>query len=508
MRKRLKSAVTLGVIASLFVTLLFNASAAKTEDQINAGFFEPAVITGSYTLHLSEAYAAQADFTVDTYEGLIETVARQYVARDTEFSVQINNSETAFIEQLGDGESFWGDVFTCDLSGTISDTYYLWCSTGIKQMQYTYDGTKTVCEFTQTFLTTAAEEAYVDSAVENILESLNLDACNTYEKIKAIHEYIVSNVEYDTTYTNYSAYEALYSGETVCNGYALLSYKMLSGSRRSAKIITGTATSGGETGLHAWNVVKIGPWWYNLDVTWNDGARTTDYFLKNEEAFSDHSASTSYPETVYEQDYDISPVDFDPSAEDVIYYDPADISLWAREEVVSLIARGVVPVSVQSNFQNSITRAEFTALMAAIYEYAKGEYALESGSPFIDISESIFAGQIEKGYTLGLISGYEIESENGVTEYLFKPEGTLTREQCAKIISDAAGIINGNAIASDAVLPFGDTASISSWALMYVRYAFENGLMNGMDDGFKPQGLLTREQAMLIAERMIEKYSW
>ncbi len=505
-RRLIKPAVVIGVILSLFITLLFNVTAFKAEERACASMTEPVFsVTGGSTLLTPAAYAAQADFTVNTYEELIATVAQQYVARDTEFSVWLNNSGEELINQLS--ETLWRDVYTYDIPGTTSDIYYLrYNMSGRSQMEYSYNSEHVFCEFTQTYHTTAEQEAYVDSTVESILNSLGLDALNPYEKIKAVHVYIVNNVEYDYTLSKYSAYEALYSGETVCNGYALLTYKMLLEAGVPVKIITGTATSGGTTENHAWNVVKIGPWWYNLDVTWDDTGRTTDYFLKSEAAFSDHSAAT-YPDTVYIENFEISPTDFDPSA-DVLYYDPTELSTWARDGVMALIGRGVVPAPLQSDFQNSITRAEFTALMVGIYEYAKGPYTLQNASPFKDISGSIYAEQIAKGYELGLIDGYEIVSENGVTEYVFKPEGTLTREQCAKIISAAAGVINGNIIESDATLPFADTASISSWALVYVQYAFENELMKGMVDTFEPQGLLTREQAMLIAERMIEKYGW
>ncbi len=41
-----------------------------------------------------------------------------------------------------------------------------------------------------------------------------------------------------------------------------------------------------------------------------------------------------------------------------------------------------------------------------------------------------------------------------------------------------------------------------------MRYAFEKELMTGTGTNFEPLTVLTREQAMVIAERMIEKYGW
>ena len=501
MKKNNKRIVVFGILLSLFAFLFFDVSALDPIDYATAASFNEAAysITGETCLQTIPAYAVDADFTVNTYDELIKTIVQQYVARDTDFTVLINDAGDELFDQLGNSKTFWNDVFTYDLPETTSDIYYLYTSrSGTSQAQYSMYSTYTLMRMTQSFYTTAEQEEYVDTALDSILEALALENLNPYEKVKVIHDYIVNNVEYDYTIQKFSAYEALYSGETVCNGYALLAYKMLMEADVPVKIVTGLATSGGATENHAWNVVQIGSSWYNMDVTWDDTARTTEYFLRNDTAFSDHIPAV-YPDTVYDEQIEISLTDFDPTA-DVLYYDPAQISSWAQEDIIALIERNVVPQSIQSDFQNDMTRDEFTALMVGVYEYAKGSYALQNSSPFTDIGDSIFAEQISKGYELGLISGVAVDA--------FDPYGTLTREQCAKIIGSTAGLINGNDIISEAQLPFLDALSISDWALLYVKYAFENELMNGTGENFEPQGLLTREQAMVIAERMIEKYGW
>ena len=54
-----------------------------------------------------------------------------------------------------------------------------------------------------------------------------------------------------------------------------------------------------------------------------------------------------------------------------------------------------------------------------------------------------------------------------------------------------------------------DSASISGWAAGYVAYAQENKIMLGSSTGrFNPQNNLTREEAMLVAERLIVQYGW
>jgi hypothetical protein len=149
-----------------------------------------------------------------------------------------------------------------------------------------------------------------------------------------------------------------------------------------------------------------------------------------------------------------------------------------------------------------ITRAEFTALLVNAYEYEKGAYSAERSPAFGDISRHAYAAQIRKGFSLGVISG--------VSEAAFQPDAPLTREQAAKIICATAGAIEGAApgVAPDSGYSpqYADQADISGWALPFVAYAAERGLMSGADDGkFYPLGNLSREEAMALAERMIVK---
>lgn len=114
--------------------------------------------------------------------------------------------------------------------------------------------------------TTKVQEDYVDSEVTAILKNTIKVSMNDHQKEKAIHDYIVANVAYDTTLQKFSAYEALKNGLTVCSGYAQLAYKMLNQSGIEAKIVVGTGN--GES--HAWNLVKLDGIWYHLDCTWDD----------------------------------------------------------------------------------------------------------------------------------------------------------------------------------------------------------------------------------------------
>jgi len=176
---------------------------------------------------------------------------------------------------------------------------------------------------------------------------------------------------------------------------------------------------------------------------------------------------------------------------------------WSREEVGSLARRGVPPDSLLSDYESLITRAEFTALLVRTYDYSG---ASQSGAPartaaFTDIRGNPFARLISRGFSLMII--------DGVSADRFDPDSPLTREAAAKILCSAIRSINGINAVSGSAPPYADNGAISYWAMQYVAFAYENGLMIGSDGNrFRPQDSLSREEAMALVERAIVKYKF
>ena len=170
---------------------------------------------------------------------------------------------------------------------SVSTTSY----SGAARVTYTYY---------MNYYTTAEQEKQLTSAVTSALASLNLDGKTEAEKVVAIHNYICDHVDYDydglsdsSNTVKYTAYGALCNGKAVCNGYAVLFYRMCKEAGLSVRIISGTANGGS----HAWNIVKVGDVYYAVDSTWDgQDAQTLDqYLLKSEKDFSaDHTRSAEY----------------------------------------------------------------------------------------------------------------------------------------------------------------------------------------------------------------------
>ncbi|WP_052343599.1 DUF5050 domain-containing protein [Bacillus massiliigorillae] len=125
--------------------------------------------------------------------------------------------------------------------------------------------------------------------VESIIDSTINDRASDFEKVKAIHDYVVLNSAYDyANFVNntipdasYNAYGLLINKIAVCDGYAKAMKLLLERVGIKTYYVTGTVN----TGLHAWNLVNIDGEYYYIDTTWDDpvpnrkGRISYKYFL-------------------------------------------------------------------------------------------------------------------------------------------------------------------------------------------------------------------------------------
>ncbi|WP_410981454.1 S-layer homology domain-containing protein [Bacillus pacificus] len=160
-----------------------------------------------------------------------------------------------------------------------------------------------------TYRETKEQTEYVMKQAKAIVSSITQVGMDDHEKVKAIHDYVVKHISYDTSYKAYTAYEALVNRSAVCQGYALLTYQLLKEAGIENHFVTGT----GDGQPHAWNLVKIENKWYHLDTTFDDpipdeqGRVTYSYFnLSDEQIARNHEwnrgdypqATTSYYSTL------------------------------------------------------------------------------------------------------------------------------------------------------------------------------------------------------------------
>lgn len=183
--------------------------------------------------------------------------------------------------------------------------------------RYSINGSGTPNDFFFTcnisYYTTFAQEQAMDSAISVLKNELNLAGKTDAEKINAIYDYICSNVNYDYANLNnagytlkHTAYAALINRKAVCQGYAVLLYRLLLEYSIDCRVITGISNGEG----HAWNIVKLGNYYYNLDSTWDAGISEYNYFLKCESTFGNHTRDAEYRTQEFQNRYPIAPVDY------------------------------------------------------------------------------------------------------------------------------------------------------------------------------------------------------
>jgi len=107
-------------------------------------------------------------------------------------------------------------------------------------------------------------ESVVVSAEKAHILSLIDDDMTDMEKALVVHDYMVQNYEYDTTYSIYSAEGIFKNKKGVCQAYALAFIEIMKELSIECKFVPSDAMN------HAWNLIKIDGEWYHIDVTWDD----------------------------------------------------------------------------------------------------------------------------------------------------------------------------------------------------------------------------------------------
>lgn len=108
---------------------------------------------------------------------------------------------------------------------------------------------------------TGKERNYVKRKAEKIAWNIIEPDMTDLERIRTVYEWIIRNVTYDRFYARHGGYHAL-KGKAVCQGYALLLYRMLEGLGFENIIVSG--------GNHMWNMIELDGSWYHLDATYDD----------------------------------------------------------------------------------------------------------------------------------------------------------------------------------------------------------------------------------------------
>ena len=241
---------------------------------------------------------AKRGAAVSGRSGFIKEFQKHAVKREKAFTIvykgDVNSisSLDTLVEELGEIDSKKTSDDADFLSGGILDLG--WSS-------YYNSSNQLVMKCKMNYTETAAQVKKLNTKAKKVLKNLKVSSMSDVAKVKVIHDYVVKLVTYDYSLKDHSAYGGLAAEKhsTVCQGYALIMYKLLTDAGVPVHYVTGDAG-----GPHAWNIVKIKGKWYELDATWDDPSNTTsyDYFLVGSKQISKDHTLDSY----YKKKYKIS----------------------------------------------------------------------------------------------------------------------------------------------------------------------------------------------------------
>lgn len=178
-------------------------------------------------------------------------------------------------------------------------------------------------------------------------------------------------------------------------------------------------------------------------------------------------------------------------------------SSWAKSAVDTARNAGIVPEQVDQAYTQSITRADFCALAAAVYR------TWEKSGNVKSVEKTAVSFSDTKDEDVLLCASLGVV--NGVGNGKFAPQQQLTRQQAASMLH-RLGNLRKNA--KDSVrerMPhvFADGADIQAWARSDVYWAYNSGVMNGVSGNrFAPNNSYTHEQSIATMLRLYDtKYA-
>jgi len=171
-------------------------------------------------------------------------------------------------------------------------------------------------------------------------------------------------------------------------------------------------------------------------------------------------------------------------------------SSWAQAGIDKAIKAELVTDKLLGEYRSNITREEFSEIAVNLYEALTGkETVLEGENPFTDTQNV----KVTIANDLGIVKG--------VGDGEFAPDDAITRQEISVMLYRTLKVAKPKYNYSNVEEHiFEDCNTISSWAREAVNYLYGIEVINGVGDNeFDPKGNTSREQAIVLANRMHEK---
>ena len=215
-------------------------------------------------------------------------------------------------------------IFQAVLAAYNKDEYLAYDARGYT-LRYTYTSSKISATFQHKYGMTKEQADEVERETKRLAPIITKNAKNDHDKVKAIHDYVVLNIEYDPKMRQEfnTPYHALTRKETLCSGYSTFTYKLLEATGIPARLISGTSNGVG----HAWNMVQLDGKWYHLDTTWDDPINkpadyiTYNYYMLDDQTLKETHFWTTGGLNNYDRPYPKANNNYKRHLEEIHFYD-------------------------------------------------------------------------------------------------------------------------------------------------------------------------------------------
>ena len=271
----------------------------QTPSSLINSFFPDRVTEGKFVLAPSPRAQTYANpvyvTTLDEAAAVLREQMKDRVSESVVYiNVNVNKVDDEYVTDLAN------EILSIAVehTGVPTEGDYLYWSGSYDGGRYFYEtvqgGINLSLYYNFSFLTTAAEEAALDSRVDSLLSELNLSGKSDYEKIKGIYDYICTHldpVDSDDA-RDHTPYSALVNGIAGYTGFGVLMYRLSLELGVDCRVIPGKIVYDDGSELpNFWNIVEMDGLYYNLDSVMdalNYENTNGDYvfFLRGASAFS------------------------------------------------------------------------------------------------------------------------------------------------------------------------------------------------------------------------------
>lgn len=180
-----------------------------------------------------------------------------------------------------------------------------------------------------------------------------------------------------------------------------------------------------------------------------------------------------------------------------------DISgYWAQSAIERLAALGVIDGLPDGSFapRETLSRAQFTKMVATLLGINSQNTPIFVDTP----ANRWYTASIQGAYEQGIVNGYPGGN--------FDPNDPITREEMAKVLTNAMLWLNPDVFPNSpdyaAAETFRDYNRVGNWAQEPISRMLEEGILIGKTNGIlDPKGNATRAEAATVLVRLLERMS-